>query len=165
MIVNADGVVTAGATLAHFDLALWLIRQTSPALASLAARYLITDPRSSQSAYVIPDQLRHGDVVVERFEQWARQHLASGFSVESAAVALGTTTRTLARRVKKTSGKSPLEFVQDLRIERAVHLIEMTNFGVAEIAEQVGHADSVTLRLLIRKRTGRRLGEIRRSAS
>ncbi|WP_439543484.1 GlxA family transcriptional regulator [Hyphomicrobium sp.] len=164
MIVNAGGVVTAGATLAHFDLALWLIRRSSPALSSLAARYLITDPRSSQPAYAVPDQLRHDDAVVERFEHWARTHLASGFSVKSAADAIGTSTRTLARRVKQTVGKSPMEFVQDLRIERAVYLIEMTNFAIADIAEQVGYTDSVTLRLLIRKRTGRRVGEIRRSA-
>lgn len=164
MIANADGVVTAGATLAHFDLALWLIRRSSPALSSLAAKYLITDPRSSQPTYAVPDQLRNGDAVVERFEHWARTHLASGFSVKSAADAIGTSTRTLARKVKQAVGKSPMEFVQHLRIERAVYLIEMTNFTIADIAEQVGYTDSVTLRMLIRKRTGRRVGEIRRSA-
>lgn len=162
-IVSSGDIVTAGAILAHFDLALWLIRQSSPALASLVAQHLITDPRSSQATYVIPDQLRHSDPVVERFEQWTRKNLASGFSVKFAADAVGTSTRTLSRRVQKIVGKSPLAYVQDLRVERAIYLLQMTNYGIDDIAEQVGYADSVTLRLLIRKKTGRRVSDIRKS--
>jgi hypothetical protein len=35
MMVKSGNVVTAGAALAHMDLALWLIRRVSPELASL----------------------------------------------------------------------------------------------------------------------------------
>ena len=41
MVVNSSGFVTAGAALAHIDLALWLIRRSSPSVAELAARFLI----------------------------------------------------------------------------------------------------------------------------
>jgi len=40
MIVSSGPFVTAGAALGHMDLALWLIRQVSPQLASLTAQYL-----------------------------------------------------------------------------------------------------------------------------
>jgi transcriptional regulator GlxA family with amidase domain len=51
MIVTSGRFVTAGAALSHMDLALFLIRQTSPQVASLTAKYLIVDSRPSQSAY------------------------------------------------------------------------------------------------------------------
>ena len=44
MVVNSSGFVTAGAALAHIDLALWLIRRSSPALAALTARFLVIEP-------------------------------------------------------------------------------------------------------------------------
>jgi putative intracellular protease/amidase len=59
MLVKSGKVVTAGAALSHMDLALWLIRQQSPKLAALTAKYLIVDARPSQSAYVLTDHLIH----------------------------------------------------------------------------------------------------------
>ena len=47
MIVSSSRFVTGGAALAHLDLALWLVRRRSPALAALTARYLLVDPRPS----------------------------------------------------------------------------------------------------------------------
>jgi len=72
MIVNSGQFVTAGAALSHLDMTLWLIRQASPELAALVAKYLIVDARPSQSAYVISDHLAHSDPLVERFDRWAR---------------------------------------------------------------------------------------------
>ena len=78
MIVSSSRFVTGGAALAHLDLALWLVRRRSPALAALTARYLLVDPRPSQAAFMIPDHLAHSDPLVERFERWARRQLADG---------------------------------------------------------------------------------------
>ncbi|MDK4742740.1 hypothetical protein PH547_28010 [Rhizobium sp. CNPSo 3464] len=38
----------------ELDMALWLIRKTSPELATLVSRYLLADIRSSQAPYIIP---------------------------------------------------------------------------------------------------------------
>ena len=124
MIVPAGNVVTAGAALSHFDLALWLVRRVSPQLAALTAKYLIIDSRSSQSAYMLTDHLAHSDPIVERFEAWARQRLAKGFSLAEAAAAAGASKRTLTRHMHHAIGKSPLAYFQQLRVERAVHLLK-----------------------------------------
>ncbi len=161
MIVNASRFVTAGAALAHLDLALWFIRRRSPALAALTARYLVVDSRPSQAAFAIPHHLAHSDPFVERFERWARRRLANGFSLDEAAHAAGTSPRTLTRRLQSVMGKSPLSYFQDLRVERAVHLLQTSHLGIDEIAARVGYANGVTLRTLIRRKTGRGVRELK----
>ncbi len=162
MIVEARGRVTAGAALAHLDLALWLVRRKSPTLAAQTARYLMVDSRPSQAAFAIPDQLAHDDPMVERFERWARTHLAD-FSLAAAARAAGTSERTLARRLHDVLGKSPLGFVQELRVERAAHLLQSTTADVDSIAAEVGYQSGVTLRTLLRRKLGRGVRELRRA--
>jgi transcriptional regulator GlxA family with amidase domain len=163
IIVQSNAVVTAGAALSHLDLALALIRRASPELANLTARYLVADVRTSQSIYSIPDHLAHADPLIQHFERWARGRLAKGFSLEQAAQALATSKRSLARRMQSVLGKSPLAFFQDLRVERAVHLLRTSRTSVDQIAAKVGYAEGVTLRALLRRRLGRGVREIRRS--
>jgi transcriptional regulator GlxA family with amidase domain len=163
MLVKSGKIVTAGAALSHMDLALWLIRQQSPKLAALTAKYLIVDSRPSQSAYVLTDHLIHNDPLVERFERWARTRLAHGFSLDEAAKAVASSKRTLARRLHAVLGKSPLSYFQSLRVERAVHLLKTGNESVDEIAARVGYADGVTLRMLLRRHLGYGIKEIRRA--
>ena len=138
-----------------------LVRQTSPDLAAIVARYLIVDARPSQAAYMIPDHLAHADPLVARFERWARGRLAEGFSLDAAAAALATSKRTLQRRLDEVLGKTPLSYFQDLRVEHAVHLLKTTKLDIERIAGRVGYADGVTLRTLLRKRLGRGVREIR----
>jgi len=161
MLVNSAGFTTAGAALAHLDLALSVLRGRSPALAALAARYLLVEARGSQAEFVIPDHLAHADPVVERFEGWARQRLARGFSLADAARAVGASERTLARRLQGVLGKTPLSYFQDLRVERALHLLRTGSDSVDQIAAQIGYADGVTLRSLLRRKLGKGVRELR----
>lgn len=164
MVVESSRVVTAGAALAHVDLALWLVRQRSPSLAEATAKHLVFDARPSQGAFVMPDHLAHTDPIVERFEQWARHHL-KGFRLSEAAKRVGASERTLERRIRAVLGKTPLSFVQDLRVEMAVHKLRTTRDSLEEIASAVGYGDGVTLRTLLRKKTGRGVRELRASGS
>jgi len=163
IVVQSNAFVTAGAALSHMDLALALIRRASPELASLTAKYLAVDTRTSQAVYTISDHLAHSDPLVRQFERWARGRLAEGFSLDQAAAALATSKRTLARRMQSVLGKTPLAYFQDLRIEHAVHLLKTTHTSVDQIAAAVGYAEGVTLRTLLRRRLGRGVREIRQS--
>jgi transcriptional regulator GlxA family with amidase domain len=162
MVVNARGRVTAGAALAHVDLALWLVRRRSPALAAQAARFLVVDARPSQAPFMIPDQLAHADPLVERFERWIRTNLARPFSVAAAARAVGASERSLERRVRAVLGKSPILFVQDVRVEVASHLLKTTDNALDAVAAAVGYKDGVTLRTLLRRKLGKTVRELRK---
>lgn len=160
MIVASGRVVTAGAAMGHLDLALWLMRQASPEMAALVARFLLIDKRPSQAQYVIPNFLAHADPLIEGFERWARANLAGGFSLQEAARVLSVSPRTLQRRTEAVLGKSPLAFFQDMRVEHARHLISIGR-NLEHVAEEVGYADAATLRSLLRRRLGRGVREMR----
>ncbi len=162
MIVKSGRFVTAGAALGHMDLALYLIRGVSPQLASLTAKYLIVDSRPSQSVYALTDHLVHSDPIVQRFEIWARARLRHGFSLDAAARAVGSSKRTLARRMQSVLGQSPGVYFQSLQIERAVHLLKTGTASVDEVAARVGYAEGATLRTVLRRRLNIGIKEIRR---
>lgn len=161
MVIDAEGRVTAGAALAHVDLALWFVREQSPTLARTTSRHLLVDGRPSQAAYAMSDHLAHADPIVERFERWARNHLCE-FTMASAARAVGASERTLERRLRKVLGQTPIAFVRRLRVERALFLLETTDGSVERIAEIVGYSDGVTLRTLLREKTGLGIRQLRR---
>lgn len=161
MLIPSEIGVTAGAAMGHLDLALYLIRHTSPALADMVSRYLLADIRSSQAQYIIPNHLAQADPVVTKFEQWAREHLKTGFDLQEAADALGLTPRSLQRRCEAVLGKSPLSYFQDLRVERARSLLHGSDMDVNAIAAEVGYVDGATLRTLLRQRLGRGVRELR----
>jgi transcriptional regulator GlxA family with amidase domain len=161
MLVPSDIGVTAGAAMGHLDLALWLIRKASPELASVVSRYLLADLRTLQAPYIIPNHLAQADPLILRFERWARDRLKEGFSLQDAADALATSTRTLQRRCEAVLGKSPLSYFQDLRVERAQSLLHGSGLDLEAIAAEVGYADGATLRTLLRQKLGRGVRDLR----
>ena len=161
MVVQSGKVVTAGAALGHLDLALSIIRRQRPALACSVAKYLVIEPHRSEALFAIADHLAHEDPIVERFEKWARRHSSDTFSLSAAARAVSCSERTLSRRTQLVLGKSPLQFVQSIRVERALHQIRSTTSNIDEIAQNVGYGDGNTLRTLIRRETGFTVRHIR----
>jgi transcriptional regulator GlxA family with amidase domain len=161
MVVTSKGITTAGAAFGHVDLALAIVRASSPALADLVARYLVVDDRPSQAAYTIPSALAQSDPTVAAFERWTRMHLSESFNLTDAAKAIGVGERTLQRSVQRTIGTSPIRFVQDLRVERAAHLLRTTELSLEAISRKVGYEHPNTLRVLLRERTGKTTAALR----
>ena len=161
MLVVQEQRVTAGAALAHVDLVLWIVRQYSQEVAQWVSRYILIDGRPSQAVYAIANHLAHNDSLIERFQYWVRQSLKS-VTMTEAAKAMDVSERTLQRRCRATLGRTPIALVQDLRIEQAIYRLQTTDTSIEEIAKSVGYLDGVTLRTLLRKKTGCSVRELRR---
>lgn len=151
MVVSDGNLITAGAAFAHIDLALSIVRSISPDLAQHVAKLLLIDERPSQAAYVAYEHLSHEDPIVIDFERHVRAHLDEPFDVARAARTIGTSRRTLERRLRSALNLTPLAFVQRLRLERARHLSATTQLSTADIALHVGYANAETLRALMRR--------------
>lgn len=162
MVVEGDRVVTAGAALAQIDLVLRLIsRFAGPTLAELVARYLVVDERPSQARYAIVHHMTHGSDTARKAERFIRKNLGRPFRMAELARATASTHRTLARRMREATGRSPLAFVQQVRVETARHLLSTTRLSVEEIACRVGYDTSATLRRVLAKHTGLRPSDLR----
>ncbi|HEX8393807.1 MAG TPA: helix-turn-helix domain-containing protein, partial [Longimicrobium sp.] len=101
------------------------------------------------------------DEDVVRAERWARENLHRAISASALAAAAGLSARTFARRVQRATGMSPVHFLQRIRVERAVELLETTDCTVEQIARRVGYAEPTTLRRLLRRNAGVRPRDLR----
>lgn len=152
MVLTDGRVTTAGAAMAQLDLMLSIIaRHAGPDLADNCARFLLLDRRQSQSRYMALSFLTAADERVSRAERWARARLHRAFAISELAKAAGLGARTFARRCERATGLSPVRFVQKLRVDKAMELLETTRLGLDEIAEKVGYSDPSTLRRLLHR--------------
>ncbi|MGH3621125.1 MAG: GlxA family transcriptional regulator [Sciscionella sp.] len=160
-LVQTDRVTTAGAAFAHIDLALSVVQRQSPALADLVARYLLIGDRQSQATFALPTLLAKHDPVMSEFERWVRDHLDTPIQIATAAHAVGLSERTLQRTTASTVGMSPIDFVNEVRIDHATFLLRTTNLTVDAVATKVGYQNASTLRSLVRRRRSMTIGQIR----
>jgi len=162
MVTCAGRVLCGGAALAQMDLMLAVVtRFCGPRLADLVARYLVLDRRPTQARYALTSHLAASTPEVSRAETFVRAHLGEPLRVGAIARAVGTSPRTLARRVARATGLSPLRFVQRLRVEQSVHLLETTDAPFDEVARQVGYAEPAALRRVLRRETGQTARSLR----
>lgn len=163
LLLRDAKLICAGAAMAQADLTLAIVGKLfGEKTANLTSRYLLIDKREFQSQYVLSSLVtqRHPDVA--NAELWIRKNLHRDFSIAELAVAVNMSKRTLARRIDAAHGISPLKFVQQLRIELAVHLLETSSLSFESITYKVGYSDASSLRRLLMKRTGKTPASFRR---
>jgi len=155
-LVLADRMfITAGAAMAQMDLMVGLIAQYAGAeIAEGCAQRMILDERRSQIPYMAVGLLASSSESVAKAAAWARPRLGDGIGVNDIAAAVGQSARTFHRRVGAATGLSPIQFLQQLRVEKAVTLIETTTLPFEEVAYRVGYSDPSTLRELMRRAGG-----------
>lgn len=160
-VVQDGPVTTGGAPLAQIDVMLSLIaRSGGGALADACGRRLVADgPGGSRYAPLGFYTCR--DPVIAQAEAWVRDRLDGAICVETMASDLGFSPRTLARRMDRTLGLTPIRFVQRLRLESAVQLLRRTRLPVDEIARRVGYAEASTLRRVMAREMRLSPGELR----
>jgi transcriptional regulator GlxA family with amidase domain len=166
VIADAAGrIVTAGGTTSWHDLAIHIIaRHCSPGEAMRIAKvYLLKWHAEGQLPYAaLVRRTPHADSLVRACESWLGQHFREAHTVARAVDALGVPQRTLKRRFKAATGSTPIEYVQNLRVEEAKRLLEAEDIAADEIGAAVGYEDPAFFRRLFKRRTGLTPGAYRR---
>jgi transcriptional regulator GlxA family with amidase domain len=162
---HAGRIVTAGGTTSWHDLALHIIsRHVSPGEAMRIAKvYLLKWHDDGQLPYEpLVRQQPHADGVVRGCETWLRAHFREAGVVARAVGHAKVPERTLKRRFRQATGLALIDYVQNLRIEEAKHLLESSDQAVDEIGAAVGYEDASFFRRLFKRRTGVTPGRYRR---
>jgi transcriptional regulator GlxA family with amidase domain len=147
-----DGrVVTSAGIASGIDLALHLVAvRHGPAAAARVAREMVVYARRNGDEQQASAMLRHRGHVSDAVHR-AQDLIDAGFTARltlpDLAAATGLSERTLTRRFTVATGLTPLRYQQELRLERAEHLIGQG--ATAEYAARaVGFQDARMLRRL-----------------
>lgn len=156
-VVDQQNVLTSGGTTAGADLALYIVRKYCGSnVADQCARVLLLDPyRSTQLPYeVLTVPVDHGDSQVAIVQEWIGENSHREVTVDDLAAIGSMSRRTFERRFKKATGKTPLSYVQQVRIEKAKRLLEGGEITFETITVEVGYEDPSTFRRMFQKSTG-----------
>jgi AraC family transcriptional regulator len=100
----------------------------------------------------------------EAMKKHMRENLATGMSVSTMAGMAGLSRSHFARLFKEAEGISPRDYLEDLRLRKALSLLYSRTLSVKEIAFSCGIPDVNYFCRLFRRHTGMSPGEYRRSA-
>jgi transcriptional regulator GlxA family with amidase domain len=150
-------VVTAGGTTSWHDLALHVIaRHASPGEALRIAKvYLLKLHAEGQLPYrPLLRGSAHSDAVVRTVERYLEQHHREGRVVADAVAHSAIPARTLKRRFKAATGRTLIEYLQNLRIEEAKRLLEAGALSVDDVSYEIGYEDASFFRRLFKRVVG-----------
>lgn len=152
-MVCVDGpVTTAGAALGQSDLMLHLLRSRfGGALSELVARMMLVEARQAQAPFVVPDMFASGEVLVAKLIARIDKSLPRPPSIARIAHEFCMSERTLARHVRRATGKSTRALLLAVRLRRARALLENSRLSVEKVAEAVGYSDASALRRLMKR--------------
>ncbi|MCG8920233.1 DJ-1/PfpI family protein [Actinokineospora sp. PR83] len=147
-----DGTVVTSAGIASgIDLALHVLAtRHGPAAAARVARAMVVHIRRNGDEQQVSALLRHRAHVretVHRVQDVIESRLAERLPLAELARAAACSERTVTREFARATGTTPLRYQQELRLERAEHLIGQGT-PVESAAREVGFADARMLRRL-----------------
>ncbi|WP_299665691.1 GlxA family transcriptional regulator [uncultured Ruegeria sp.] len=163
LIVDAGDILTAGAAFAQSDLMLNVVeRFASKRTAHQCRRILLIDDRTSQFPYMDTAMLIASDPPFRLAETFVSRHISEDLNVSQLATAAKLGQRTFARRLALVTSLTPIQFLQRMRVDKAVQLAIQTRLSNEEIAVRVGYSDGSALRRVVRNHTGKTLEDHRR---
>lgn len=168
LIVTGEGdrIVMGGTTIFWSDLILYLVQRLCGAEEAhklAKASGIFWKGGSHDVIARTLENLQTDDRTIRECQSWLAENYAETNPVEKVLARTTMTERTLTRRFKKATGKTPIEYVHALRIEKARDLLERFSLPVEEIATRVGYADVSYFRRLFRRKMGLSPGTYRRN--
>lgn len=150
-------IVTAGGASTWTDLGLYLVARFAGETEArrMAKVFVIGDKSAGQLPFAVRARPRqHEDGAIAAAQVWIAEHYPTANPVQQMAAIAGMNERTFARRFRKATGYSPVEYVQALRLEEAKQMLETTSERSDAIAEAVGYTDPAYFRRLFKRSVG-----------
>jgi transcriptional regulator GlxA family with amidase domain len=154
---ESDGVITAGGVTAWQDLALHLIaRLCGPEHAVRTAKvHLLTGHQDGQLPYAaMVRRADPSDAAVSRAQDWISANYATDNPVAAMVERSALMPRTFGRRFLAATGRRPMEYVHDVRIDEARRILESSSIPVDDVGFSVGYQDPTFFRRLFKRKTG-----------
>lgn len=143
-ITQSGSIYCAASVNAVADLTVHFIHRTyGQEIATHVQRnfsHEIRRPYESTSYY--DDKHRyHPDEDIVQAQIWLQDNCQKEILLKNVAEKFDMSVRTFNRRFKNATGKTPLQYLQEIRIDMAKDLLQTSNLSVSEIAYKVGYQD------------------------
>ncbi|SFP96517.1 GlxA family transcriptional regulator [Pseudomonas borbori] len=165
LLCHDGNLYSSGGAHAGLDLCLYLIaRHAGEWLAQQVANALVFDSqrgRQSRFAPLLPAS-GSADSPLAPLLQWMQRHHAEPIDLKRLAERANCSPRTLLRRFKSSTGLTPNDYLQRLRIGAAQTALRQPTRSLEQVAAQVGYADRATFAKLFKQLCGETPGAFRR---
>ncbi|MGS2723577.1 GlxA family transcriptional regulator [Porticoccus sp. GXU_MW_L64] len=144
-ITQAGNLYCAASVNALGELTVHMIhRLYGSQVATHVARHFFHEIRNlNEPVGYLADQVQyHPDEQVAQAQIWLQDNFGRSVRMAELAGQLGMSVRTFNRRFKAALGKTPLTYLQEIRLENARELLQKANLSVAEVAARVGYQDT-----------------------
>jgi transcriptional regulator GlxA family with amidase domain len=149
LFVEQGNIVTGAGTAAGIDAALHIVRkELGAAAANIIARRMVVPPQrdGGQAQFIdSPVPECRTDSFAEVLD-WMLQNLQEELTIEQLSRRAIMSTRTFARRFRAETGTTPAAWLNRQRVIRAQQLLEETNLGLEQIAQQTGFGSAAVMR-------------------
>lgn len=92
---------------------------------------------------------------------FAQNYYQDDIGAEEMAEASKLSKYHFTRLFKEETGTTPIQYLTNIRLQKAIELLQHTRYTVDEIAQLVGYKNANYLNKITRKLTGKSPGEIR----
>ena len=145
---TVDGrLYCGGGVNASMDLSMHLIQQfCGPLIAQQCERHCLMGTRRDYQKLTIDtvDSKQHHDMRILDIQHWLETHYAEPLGLEEITARFGFSQRNLNRRFKAATGKSPLAYIHEYRLEVAKELLMHSDQSIQQICFNVGYESLTT---------------------
>jgi transcriptional regulator GlxA family with amidase domain len=149
---------TSAGIAAGIDLFLALVEEDhGPELAHRVAGWLVVHVRRPGGQPQHSAQLRAQAATtpsIATLQHWVNDHLDADLGVAALAARAGMSQRNFGRVFRRETGTTPAAYVEQVRVDAARRLLEMSDLTVDTIARRVGMRRAETLHRAFRRRAG-----------
>ncbi len=83
----------------------------------------------------------HPDEQIVAAQAWLQEHYSRDIKLAQVAEQFDMSTRSFNRRFKAATAQTPLQYLQQIRIDSAKQLLQTSNLSISEVAYRVGYQD------------------------
>ncbi|RFS15003.1 GlxA family transcriptional regulator [Emticicia sp. C21] len=157
LFVKNENVYTSAGITTGIDLALFLIEERHGAkfayqLAKELVMYLRRDSADGQESIFVQYR-QHINYQIHEIQDWLIHHLHQRNSIEELAEKVSMSPRNLTRLFKAKTGITIGEYIEKLRVERALQLLKR-NEKMSTISQECGINNPHQLATILKKHTG-----------
>jgi transcriptional regulator GlxA family with amidase domain len=163
-VTEDDRLYTSGGATSTFHLLLHIVQKhCGKDTAIRAAKFFAIDMDRHQQSYFstfMPSH-NHNDELVASAQQKIEKGYNDAGTIEQIIKDIPASRRNIVRRFKQVTGITPIEYLQQTRIEAAKKLLEQTDKQMTEVIFNSGYNDPKAFRKIFRKAVGMTPSEYR----